>query len=78
MCATYYWAFLDKLQIVADIPDAEEFWHLQPAEQSATLNKLRQYRVKAVVLNWESPRPAPLPKGWSYLQPSKFLVYLLN
>jgi len=48
-----YWAYLDRLNILAEIPahDACEFWHVSPAVQIEVLQKLSQVGVKAVVAN---------------------------
>ena len=55
-----FYARFDRLRIIAQIPDADEFWHLGSADMKTLAERLHSIGVKAVVA-FNGPEPASTP-----------------
>jgi hypothetical protein len=62
-----YYARYDRLRVVAQIPDAHEFWRLNPPELKSLAERLTSIGVKAVVV--ENPNASALA-GWKDIKVS--------
>jgi hypothetical protein len=71
----YYWARLLRVTIVAEIPDADQWWAQSDEVRSALIQRLRQAGIRAIV-----QRPGlPMPAGhaeWQHLPGDAYLLIL--
>jgi 4-amino-4-deoxy-L-arabinose transferase-like glycosyltransferase len=79
-----YWARLEKVRIVAEVPDVMEaggadsaaaFWDSNPEIEQEVLNILRSTGAKAVVA---ANPPRVLPPGWVEIGNTRHAVYLFR
>jgi len=71
-----YWARLAKTHIVAEAPDADQFWTAPPASQQRVLKAFQTVGVRAVVGQTDQPEKAGA--GWRQVGRTDYYVYLLN
>lgn len=74
-----YWARLDKVRIVAEVPNifetgdsATAFWNSSPEIEKAVLDALKNTGAKAVIA---STSPQLLPPGWGKIGNTKYAAY---
>jgi hypothetical protein len=77
-----YWAHLEKVRVVAEIPhvletgdQATAFWNLSPEEEQTVFDILKSTGAKAVIA--DTP-PTELPPGWVMVSNSRFAVHFLR
>jgi hypothetical protein len=73
-----YWARLEKVRIVAEVPNLETgdstdaYWNSSPETERAVLNVLKSTGAKAVIA--DTP-PSVLPLGWVQIGNTGHAVY---
>ena len=77
-----YWARLEKVRIVAEVPSALEtgdsataFWNSGPEIEQLVLDKLKNTGAKAVIA---TAAPKPLPSGWVQIGNTGHAVYFFQ
>ncbi len=70
----YWWARLAKVQIIAEIPDGEEFWSASADERAAAVQSLAGTGVKGVVTS-HVPDSVP-PANFLRIGSTSYYVYL--
>jgi hypothetical protein len=75
----YYWAYLAKVKIVAEILDADSFFKNYPDRAQSVFAVLKKYGVKAVVMVPGKPLPiAARNSGWQRIGECDCYVYLIK
>jgi hypothetical protein len=76
-----YWARLEKVRIVAEVPNLETgdstdaYWNSSPETERAVLNVLKSIGAKAVIA--DTP-PRVLPPGWTQIDNTGHAVYFFR
>jgi hypothetical protein len=72
-----YWAQLSRARLIADIPEADQFFALPESEQHKIVASLRPYGVKAILL-CPHVEPRGICSAWKTLPRSQQRVYFLQ
>ena len=71
----YYWARLLRVTIVAEIPDAGQWWAQSDEARRALIERLRKAGIRAIVQRPGLPMPAGHPE-WQHLPGDAYLLVL--
>jgi hypothetical protein len=71
----YYWARFLRVQIVADIPDPDEWWAASPEARQAIASRLRDLGIRAIVQRPGLPTPAA-ERGWQHVSGNAYVLML--
>lgn len=75
----YYWARLLRVKVVAEVIEAQDFWHSSPAKRTDVLEAIKQTGVKAIVQKPGVPVPnAALKQGWQKVGDTDYYVYFFE